>query len=204
MKFVEISFANIKAEIERFLREEHNKASTLYSPASPYGQILNVLQNLHQLSLLYLKNSIRQFDLSQPNSTNDKIIKNSAIVAGHIPGRAVSATGTLKLVVKSGIDLQAELPGGRITIPNRIRLRNNTNGLDYSTNLGQDSSTYIINTNSQIFIPIIQGKFRTTTLTGQGTKNQTFQINADSSEKVENFNVEVLVNGEFWEQKKSI
>ena len=67
MKFVEISFANIKAEIERFLREEHNKASTLYSPASPYGQILNVLQNLHQLSLLYLKNSIRQFDLSQPN-----------------------------------------------------------------------------------------------------------------------------------------
>jgi hypothetical protein len=204
MKFVEISFANIKAEIERFLREEHNKASTLYSPASPYGQILNVLQNLHQLSLLYLKNAIRQFDLSQPNSTNDKIIKNSAIVAGHIPGRAVSATGTLKLVVKSGIDLQAELPGGRITIPNRIRLRNNTNGLDYSTNLGQDSSTYIINTNSQIFIPIIQGKFRTTTLTGQGTKNQTFQINADSSEKVENFNVEVLVNGEFWEQKKSI
>ena len=204
MKFVEISFANIKAEIERFLREEHNKASTLYSPASPYGQILNVLQNLHQLSLLYLKNAIRQFDLSQPNSTNDKIIKNSAIVAGHIPGRAVSATGTLKLVVKSGIDLQAELPGGRITIPNRIRLRNNTNGLDYSTNLGQDSSTYIVNTNSQIFIPIIQGKFRTTTLTGQGTKNQTFQINADSSEKVENFNVEVLVNGEFWEQKKSI
>jgi hypothetical protein len=204
MKFVEISFANIKAEIERFLREEHNKASTLYSPASPYGQILNVLQNLHQLSLLYLKNAIKGFDLSLPNSTNDKNIKNSAIVAGHIPGRAVSATGTLKLVVKSGIDLQAELPGGRITIPNRIRLRNNTNGLDYSTNLGQDSSTYIVNTNSQIFIPIIQGKFRTTTFTGQGTKNQTFQVNADSSEKVENFNVEVLVNGEFWEQKKSI
>ena len=76
MKFVEISFANIKNEIERFLRTEHNKAGVLYSPASPYGQILNVLENLHQLSLLYLKNSIKNFDLSDPNSTNEKIIKN--------------------------------------------------------------------------------------------------------------------------------
>lgn len=204
MKFVEISFANIKAEIERFLRTEYNKASVLYSPASPYGQILKVLQNLHQLSFLYLKNTIKQFDLSQPNSENERIIRNAAIFAGHIPGRAVSATGTLKLVVKSGIDLQSELPGGRITIPNRIRLRNNSNGLDYSVNLGKDSTTYIVNTNSQIFIPIIQGKFRTTTVTGTGNLNQTFGINVDTVERVENFNVEVLVNGEFWEIKKSI
>lgn len=204
MKFVEISFANIKSEIERFLRQEHNKSSILFSPASPYGQILSVLENLHQLSFLYLKNTIKQFDLSLPNSNNERIIKNAAILAGHIPGRAVSATGTLKLVVKSGIDLQSELPGNRITIPNKIRLRNNTNGLDYSTNLGQDSSTYIVNTNSQIYIPIIQGRFRTTTFTGTGNLNQTYQINVDSVERVENFNVEVLVNGEYWEVKKSI
>ena len=42
MAFTEISFANIKAEIERFLKKEHNKANTLYSPASPFGQVLNV------------------------------------------------------------------------------------------------------------------------------------------------------------------
>ena len=73
MKFVEISFTNIKNEIERFLKSEHNKAGVLYSPASPYGQILNVLENLHQLSLLYLKNAIKGFDLSDPNSNNEKI-----------------------------------------------------------------------------------------------------------------------------------
>jgi len=196
--FIEIAYQNIKTEIERFLKDEHNKASILYSPASPYGQILEVLENLHQLSLLYLKNSIKQYDLSDPNSNNERIIRNAALLAGHIPGRAISSTGNLKLVVKSGIDLQTELPGGRITMNNKNVLKNNTNSLFYSLNLGQDKVTYIINSNSQIFLPIIQGKFRTTTVTGSGNPNQTFQITAKLSEEVENFNVEVLVNGEYW------
>lgn len=204
MKFVEISFANIKNEIERFLRTEHNKAGVLYSPASPFGQILDVLANLHQLSILYLKNSIKQFDLSDPNSNNERIIKNAAIFAGHIPGRAISATGNLKLVVKSGIDLESELPGGRFTISNKTTLRNNTNGLFYSVNLGQDRATYIVNSNSQIFLPITQGRFQRINFTGSGNPNQTFQVNVSGTEDVENFNVEVLVNGEFFEIKKHI
>jgi len=204
MKFVEISFSNIKTEIERFLRDEHNKAGILYSPASPFGQILNVLENLHQLSLLYLKNTIKQYDLSDPNSNNEKIIRNAAIFAGHIPGRATSATGNLKLVVKSGIDLQSELPGGRITLFNRLVLKNNTNGLFYSLNLGQDKVTYLVNSNTQIFLSIIQGKFKTTSFTGTGNINQTLQVTNKISEEIENFNVQVLVNGEYWSIKKGI
>ena len=69
--FSEIKFTNIKFEVEKFLKDEYNKANVLFSAASPYGQILTVVENLHQLSLLYLKNAIGQFDLSQANSNND-------------------------------------------------------------------------------------------------------------------------------------
>ena len=55
MNFVTITFQNIKSEIESFLKNEHNKGNILFSPASPYGQILSVIENLHQLSFLYLK-----------------------------------------------------------------------------------------------------------------------------------------------------
>ena len=204
MKFVEISFTNIKIEIERFLKEMHNKAGLLYSPSSPYGQILSVIENLHQLSMLYLKNTINQFDLSDLNSNNERNIKNAAIYIGHIPGRSISATGNLKLVVKSGIDLQSELPGGRITIFNKSQIKNNTNGLFYSTNIGQDKVTYLVNSNSQIFLPIIQGKFKKTTFTGSGEINQTYQVTSRINDDIENFNIEVLVNGEFWEIKKYV
>ena len=204
MKFVEISFSNIKGEIERFLKTEHNKGSILYSPASPYGQILSVLENLHQLSFLYLKNSIVQFDLSEPNSLNERIIKNAAIFAGHIPGRNISSTGNLKLTVKPGIDLEKELKGGRVTFMNRNVLKNKTNSLDYSLNLGQDKITYMINKNTQIFLPIIQGKFKTTNFTGTGNINQTFQVALAGRQDIENFNYEVLVNGSYWTLKKHL
>jgi hypothetical protein len=204
MKFVEISFNNIKSEVQRFLSAEHNKASILYSPASPYGQILNVLENLHQLSFLYLKNSIKQFDLSDPNSLNNIIIRNAAIFAGHLPGRNISATGNLRLTVKPGVELEKELKGGKITFRNRDVLKNKTNGLDYSLNIGQDKITYLVNNTTQIFLPIIQGKFRTTNFTGTGNLNQTFQVALTGQQDVENFNFEVLVNGNFWTTKKHL
>jgi len=204
MKFIEISFSNIKAEVERFLRIEHNKSSFLYSPASPYGQILSILENLHQLSFLYLKNSIKQFDLSEPNSLNELIIKNAAIFAGHIPGRNISATGNLKLTVKPGIDLEKELKGGRISFNNKNGLKNKTNSLDYSLNLGQDKIIYTVNKNTQIFLPIIQGRFKTTTFTGTGNANQTFQVSLTGRQDIENFNYEILVNGTYWTTKKHL
>ena len=202
--FTEITFKNIKTQIERFLQLEHNKASILLSPASPYGQILNVIENLHQLSFLYLKNSINQFDLSDPNSNNPTVIKNAAIFAGHLPGRSISATGNLKLTVKSGIDLEKELKGGRVTFSNRVLLKNKTNGLDYSLYLGQEKITYLINPSTRIFLPLIQGKYKTTNFTGRGTINQTYQVTQTGVQDIENFNTEVLVNGNFWTIKKHL
>ncbi len=204
MKFVEITYQNIKFEIEKFLKIEHNKAGILFSPASPYGQILTVLENLHQLSFLYLKNSVSQFDLSDPNSLNERVIRNAAIFAGHIPGRGISSTGTLKLTLKTNIDLDKEIPGGRVTFFNRTSLKNKTNSLEYSINIGGDKVTHKISPNFQFFLPLIQGKWGRTTFTGTGEMLQTFQVALTGQKDVENFNVEVLVNGSFWSIKKHI
>ncbi len=204
MNFVQISFNNIKNEVESFLRREYKRAGILFSPASPYGQVMNVLQNLHQLSFMYLKKSISELDLSEVNSQNELIIRNAAIFSGHNPGRSISATGNLRLVVKPDIELEKELQGGRITFNNRIQLRNKSNGLDYSVNLGQDAVTYYVNKNTKIFLPVIQGKFKTTSFTGTGNPNQTMQVSLSGSEDIENFNYEVTVNGNFWTTKKHI
>jgi hypothetical protein len=205
MNLTEITFDKVKDEIELFLKQEHSKAGILYSNASPYGQILSVLENLHQLSLLYLKNSIKQYDLSDVNANNTRVIRNAAIFAGHIPGRNISSTGTLKINIKTSTDISREVPGGRITLTNRQAIKNKTNGLEYSINLGADKQTYKITTNSQFFVPIIQGKWERKTFTGSGNENQTYQVSIRGNLKdVENFNYEVLVNGEYWSVKKHL
>ena len=204
VNFSSISFSNIKAEIERYLRSEHGKANILYSPASPYGQILSVIENLHQLSILYLKNTISQFDLSSANVRNPRVIRNAAILAGHNPTRSISATGTLMLRLKSNASIEDDIPGSRLTINNRTELRNNTNGLDYSVNFGVEKITYRIEPGMSIPIPIIQGKWKSRTLTGNGLPLQTYPIQSLDSDDIENFNYEVLVNGVFWSTKKHI
>lgn len=204
MNLTELSFSNLKREIEVFLKKEHSKAGILYGVSSPYGQILSVLENLFQLSMLYLKNTIKQYDLSEVNSNNSRIIRNAAIFAGHLPTRHISSTGTLKFTVKTSVDLENELPGGRISILNKSVIKNKTNGLEYSTNLGADRLTYKVNSNSQFFVPIIQGRWARKIYTGTGSGNQTFQLSTRKGKEIENFNYEVIVNGEFWTVKKHI
>jgi hypothetical protein len=203
--FTSLLFSNIKNEVEAYLKTEHNKASLLFSPASPYGQILSVLENFHQLSMLYLKSSLTVFDLSDANKFNLRAVRNAAILAGHIPGRAISATGTLKLTVNKTVDLEKEIGGGRITYKNRLRVQNITNALNYSFNIGVESRTEYVRPDTVIFIPIIQGEVVSRVETGDGSINQTFNITeVVNGDDVENFNVEVYVNGVFWNLKKHI
>ena len=204
MNFTSIRFSNIKTQIEDFLKTEYGKASILFSTASPYGQILGVIENLHQLSFLYLKNSINAHDISLPNSLNRRIIRNAAITAGHIPGRAISSSGTLRFSLKTNIDLEKDVPGGKITFYNRINIKNKTNSLDYSFNIGIEKVTHKITPNYIFFVPIIQGKWVTKTFTGQGTPLQTLSSNETGQKDVENFNVIIQVNGEIWTIKKHI
>lgn len=203
-KFTAITFSRLKDEVERYLQNEYNKANMLFNTSSPYGQILMVLENLHELSMLYLKNTINQFDLGDANSKNERVIKNAAILAGHIPTRAISATGTLRLIRKAGIDLDKELPGGIVVLNNRLNLKNKTNSLDYSLNLGKFKIELNARTTNSFFLPIIQGKWQDIQFTGTGDPMQTFQVLDQGSTQVENFNYEVLVNGISWTIKKHV
>lgn len=203
-KFSSISFTGIKDEIERYLNAEFNKASILYSPASPYGQILSVIENLHQLSILYLKNSINQFDLSSPTSNNQRVIRNAAIYSGHNPTRGISSSGTLKLRLKPSVDLDKDLGGQRITILNKSTLKNKTNGLEYSINMGVDRMAHVVSQNYEFYLPIIQGRWNKRTFTGDGKALQTFSLSESGGKDIENFNIIVTVNGVLWTIRKHI
>ena len=203
-KFTSITFNNIKFEIEKFLKEEYNKASILFSTASPFGQILQVVENLHQQSILYLKNAINTFDLGQANSNNERVIRNAAIFAGHIPGRSISSTGTLKFTVKSDVDISSEVPGSRITLRNKLLIKNKTNSLDYSLTIGSDILSHRVTPNYTFYVPITQGKWVTKNFTGNGTPLQSISVKELGRKDIENFNVEVFINGEIFDIKKHL
>lgn len=204
LKFTGIRFTEIKNEVNRFLLEQYNKAGILFSVASPYGQILEVIEHLQQLSMMYLKNTITNLDLTDANSNNERIITNAAIMAGHIPSRAISASGTLKFSIKPGVDLEKEIPGSMITIRNKTRMKNLGNGLDYSISLGNEIVTHKLTPSYVFYANVQQGYWSVSTRTGAGTPMQTFSLYEVGGNDVDNFAVEVLVNGDLWTIKRHL
>jgi archaellum component FlaG (FlaF/FlaG flagellin family) len=204
MKFTEISFSRIKSQVENFLTTEMNKSEILFSPASPQGMIITVITKLFETSMLYLKNTIKQLDLSDVNSNNERRIKNAAITAGHIPTRNISATGTIRLITKMNTDV-TEIGGGLINITNKLQLKNKTNNLFYSVNIGSENMVLDVNSTNVFILSIIQGRWQDKIFTGTGAPNQSYQINLRNRQKdIENNNVEVFVDGEYIEIKKHL
>lgn len=204
LNFTGLKFTDLKSDIENYLKKEYKKAGILFGVASPYGQILNVVENLHQLSMIYLKNALTGLDLTEPNMNNERVIRNAAINAGHIPTRAIAASGTLVVSVNPGTDLEREVAGAKITIFNKTKIRNITNGLDYSISLGKDSVTHMLTPGYRFFINITQGAWKSQTFTGTGAAMKTFVVDERNGTYIDNFQIEVYVNGILWEKKRHI
>jgi hypothetical protein len=154
--------------------------------------------------MLYLKNAISQFDLNDRGFLNERVVKNSAILAGHIPGRSISATGTIRLTPKTSINIEDEIANGQITLKSKLTLKNKTNSLYYSLNLGRPSITQKVTNGNGILLPIIQGKWEAKSYTGSGAISQTINILELTEKDIENFYVEVYVDGTLWTIKSHI
>lgn len=205
--FSQITFTKLYNEIKLYIRSVYNKSDSVLSPASPYGQILTVVVRLFTLSMNYLKATINMYSITETNKTNKKITRSSAVLAGHNPTRAISATGTIRLKLKSGANLISDVRGKKVIIYNKTRLRNKTNGLEYIIDLGGvDKKVLYVNENGNYIFNIIQGRWvNDETFTSDGSEYQTFVVNPPANSKeIENNNVFVYVNDELWEQKAHI
>lgn len=193
-EFIELKYSDLTSQINNWLKSVYSKSDINFNSASPYGQILNVTKELFQHNLTYLKNSIKILDIEQ--TQNKKVAQQTARIAGHNPGRAISATGTLKISLKQGTNIVKEIKDSILIINNKTILKNKTNGLKYCVNLTTEKNIYSISqSNNSFFIPIIQGSYETQQFTGNGKANQSFSVNIPGQKQIENFNYTIKYNG---------
>lgn len=198
-KFIEVKYEQLKEEVNTYIQDLYNKADINLSPADPYGHVLQALEMLFSSSLLYLKNVTAQFDINNPNNNNAKMIRMMARVAGYDPSRAISATGSISLQLKPSIDIPTEIPGSKLTILNGTKITSKTNSLDYFVDFGgQEKSTYELEANKKIFLPLVQGRIETQIFTANGEQSQSFSVNLPNAQSVEQYRLSVRVDGQMW------
>lgn len=193
LEFIELKFETLSEQINSYVKDIYKKSNEVLSSASPYGQLLNVFKEFFQHTILYQKNIVRNLDID--TVSNSKIIRTYSVIAGHNPTRPISANGSIKFSLKTNIDLEDEIYGGGIVIPDKALLRNSTNGLYYSLRVGRQAETYRIKEGTSFYVNIIQGIYEEQTFTGNGLKNQSLSVNVLNIQEIENFEVEVLYNG---------
>ena len=187
-------------DISNFLRETYRQSYQQFTPASPYGQILLVLARIGQMMFYYIEDSITELFLDTASRPDN--IRQLATLAGHNPARAVSAQGTLFLAYNGVVPAMI---GTSVSIPNFVRLKCADNGLDYVGVLGQDRMKVdLFGNRTKIYLKIIQGKVESQQFTATGLDVQSYAAITAGGSFVEQYFLNVFVNGEKWRKYDSL
>jgi hypothetical protein len=199
-KSLDYSIQLILKQTINYLSGKFNQSLQVFTAASPFGQIILVLENLSQLIFYYIEDAIKE--LSVFDATRTSSVYSLASLAGHSPSRAISAVGEIGLVSTSTAR-QADFD--ILIIPNLTKLKSLNNGLDYVLSLPQDDIKFSMKgKNDGTTIKILQGIIETQTVVAKGNEIESFSLNSPKNYLIDNYMVELYVNGEKWKRYESI
>jgi hypothetical protein len=182
------------------IQRRYNQANQLFTVASAWGQILFVLQNLSQLILFFIEDSITELDIKK--ASRESSVYGLAALTGHNATRSSSARGQVE-IIWNGID-STTVGGGAILIPRYASIKFQNGGTGYLLNLPQDFARINLNSSTKVTCEIIEGSIRSTVFTGNGTILQSYNVSDRVTSAIDNFEVKVFVNSEEWKVYDSL
>ncbi len=202
MKLNEVTFKKLYAQVIYSLKSTYNRAGSIFTNASPFGQILSVVIELFQFNTLNIQNVQKSFDMNDPMNNDEKSIRALAKIGQYNPSRGNAATGSIKLKPKVGVDLLTEIKGTTIIFKDRMRLKNKNNSFEYILDLNQDTVSYTLNNTVPVVLPVIQGVYKVINFTGDGTINQSYVVPSPIGKEIDNYKFLLYVDSELWVAKR--
>jgi hypothetical protein len=191
---------DITLDTINYLTARFNQSKAVFTAASPFGQILIVIENLTQLIFYYIEDSITELNINE--ATRLTSIYSLASLAGHNPSRATSAIGEISLLLETD---ETDLPADYVIISNLTRLTSENNGLIYLLDLPQDQIKFSLRgEDNGLKLQIRQGIIESQTFTGSGKPLTSFSVASPQSYFIDNFYVNVYVNDRKWKRYESM
>ena len=195
---VRIQGDEIFADARAYLNRLYGNVGGVFTPASPYGQIMKVVSNIGMLILLYLEDVAVSNNFITASNIED--IYGTAQLAGHDPYRGVAAKGEIRFKFKPG--KESTFDGPHILINDGTLVRCLNNNLKYTVQFATGEVKLKKGEVSFTVAPIIQGEFASQRVQGTGRSMQTFNINIPNT--IDHDNIKVTVNGKLWKKVNSI
>lgn len=195
-----IRFSELYQDAINFVRATYEDVGQYFTMASPMGQLLQITLHLGRMILYYIEDSITELNIN--TATRPANVKGIASITGHNPSRAMAARGTLRLTYNGE---KIDVYGNTVTIPNYTQITSTTNGLTYTIVLpGEEVRLDLTGINNYVEVNIMQGKIEYQQATGTGDPLQSYNFQNKKGAGIDNFFVNVFVDGKHWEKKDSI
>lgn len=182
-----------------FLQRTYNQTRNVFTVASAWGQILFVLENLSQLILYFIEDSITELNMQE--ATRNYSIKSLARIAGYDPVRGMAAQGEASVAWNLRED---DAGGGAVILSNNPKIQNIQNGLPYTLILNSPTVKVPLSRGKAFNFKVVQGAFSSSTFTGTGQSLQSFNLPSKAGAYIDQFYVNVYVNGTPWERYESL
>jgi hypothetical protein len=195
-----IRFQELYQDALNFVKNSYGALGQYFTLASPMGQLLQVVLSYGRMILFYNEDSVTELNIN--TATRPASVKGVATLTGHNPSRPISARGTLILQYNG-----QKLPPGTsiISIPNYTLLANTQNGLTYTITLpGEELVFDLTSVTNAVEVNIVQGKTEYQQATGTGDPLQSFNFQNKKGASIDNYYVNVFVNGTKWDVVDSI
>ena len=182
-----------------FMVDKFKQSRKMFTVSSVYGQILYVLENLFQLNLFYIEDSISEMNIHRASRNSSKFSLVS--LAGHNPGRAIAASGEVKIKTKTSPD---SVPGGVAVIPGFTRLSCENNNRTYVLVFPGADIRVPVDQDNEINATVYQGRLESQTFTGRGRAFDSIVVPYPVNAYIDNFIVDVYVNDVKWRRYNSL
>lgn len=188
-----LKFDELKEDAFSYLKKVYNTSGAEFTMASPFAQIITVTMHLGRMILFYIENVITEMNIN--TAFHARSVVGLATLTGHTPSLGIAARGSLNM----SYNMNTDYMGRTVTIKNFTKIRNTANGLSYLAIFpGSNMVLSVGSSDSKIEIPIVQGELKYQQATGTGEALQSFNFANKKSELIDNFFINVYVNGERW------
>lgn len=192
-----IKATEIYEDCYEYLQKTYDQATSVFTPASPFGQILTVVSNIGEMIFYYIEAALTELNIK--NARNIESIQGIARLTGHDAFRGYSARGYIALKLNTLTD---SIEGDYLQINNHTRFTVEDNGMDYFINLKNDYIRLSKSDRNFVEVEVIQGNIEDQTVTSDGTSLMSFSI--PSGGMVDHDLITVKVNEEIWTKKESL
>jgi hypothetical protein len=193
-----IKSSEMLADTRSYISRLYGRTGDLFTTASPFSQILEVLTELTNLVFFYIEDATVEQNIL--TAQNPESIYGLARLAGHDAFRGTSAVGEIR--VRLNTSAFNEIAGDALNIPANTIIKASKNGLEYILRTNTDQFRIEKSNPEYIYIPVIQGTIERQVVTGTGRNLQSFNI--ITKKNTDHHSVRVSVNSELWTKYDSL